>query len=189
MISSLRTIVVIFGILLSLPSCAGESKTIEDIKIQFSMWQPIIKKNQKNATVIYRYAWGNNFEKEEWSRNPIKSDEKRLAQKFTLIKNKIGSWVYKEEFSFSGDWIIASEHYYDREGKLFFVLWKMNTFQAEEPATIEKKLYFDKQGNVVRKLIAAYKINTTQEAKVNFADRPVVYEASFTKQDFLEYLR
>jgi hypothetical protein len=189
MINALKIIVLMLSALLSLPSCAGESKRIEEIQARFSTWQPIIKSEQKSAAVIYRYAWGHNFEKEEWSSKPIKSDEKRLAEKVALIKNKIGSWVYKENSSFSGDWIIASEHYYDEEGKLFFVFWKMNTFQAEEPVTVEKRLYFDKQGKVVRNLVAVYKMNTKQETKASFMDREVAYETSFSKQDFLKHLR
>jgi hypothetical protein len=189
MINTLKILALMLGMLLSLPGCAGGSKRIEDIQARFSTWQPIIKSEQKNAAAIYRYAWGKNFEKEEWSPTQIKSDEKRLAEKVTLIKNKIGSWVYKEDLSFSGDWIIASEHYYDEEGKLFFVFWRMNTFQAEEPATVEKRLYFDKQGNVVRNLVAVYKMNTKQEIKASFMDRPVSYETSFSKQDFLKHLR
>lgn len=187
MINTLKIIVLVLSALLSLPSCAGESKRIEEIQTRFSTWQPIIKSEQKNAAVAYRYAWGNNFEKEEWSLKLIKSDEKRLAEKVTLIKNKIGSWVQKEDFSFSGDWVIASEHYYDEEGKLFFVFWKMNTFQAEEPVTVEKRLYFDKGGKVVRNLVAVYKINTKQETKASFMDREVDYETYFSKQDFLKH--
>lgn len=189
MINAPKIVVLMLGALLSLPSCAGEPKRIEEIQARFSTWQSIIKIEQKNAAVIYRYAWGNNFEKEEWSRKLIKSDEKRLAEKITLIKNKTGSWVYKEDFSLSGDWVIASEHYYDEEGKLFFVFWKMNTFQAEEPVTVEKRLYFDKRGSIVRNLVAVYKMNTKQETKVSFMDRDVAYETSFSKQDFLKHLQ
>ena len=189
MINTLKIIALMLGALLSLPSCAGESKRIEEIQAQFSIWQPIIKSEQKNAAVVYRYASGKNFEKEEWSSTLIKSDEKRLAEKVTLIKNKIGSWVQKEDFSFSGDWVIASEHFYDEEGKLFLVFWKMNTFQAEEPVTVEKRLYFDKDGKVVRNLAAVYKMNTKQETRPSFMDREVDYETSFGKQDFLRHLR
>jgi len=189
MINAVKIIVLMLSALLSLPSCAGEPKRIEEIQTRFSIWQPLIKSEQKNAAVVYRYAWGNNFEKEEWSTTLIKSDEKRLAEKVTLIKHKTGSWVQKEDFSFSGDWVIASEHYYDEEGKLFFVFWKMNTFQAEEPVTVEKRLYFDKQGKVVRNLVAVYKLNTQQETKASFMDRDVAYETSFSKQDFLKHLQ
>lgn len=189
MINTLRIFVLMLSALLSLPSCAGEPKRIEEIQTRFSTWQPIIKNEQKSLTVIYRYAWGNNFEKEEWSRKLVKSNEKRLAEKVTLIKNKIGSWVQKEDFSFSGDWVIASEHYYDEEGKLFFVFWKMNTFQAEKPVTVEKRLYFDKDGKVIRNLVAVYKMNTKQETKSGFMDREVAYEIYFGKQDFLKHLQ
>jgi len=188
MIDTLKILALMLGMLLSMTSYAGDSKRIEEIQARFSTWQPVIKNEQKNAAVIYHYAWGNNFENEEWSTKQIKSAEKRLAEKVTLIKDRIGSWVYKEDFSFSGDWVITSEHYYDEEGKLFFVFWRMNTFQAEEPATVEKRLYFDKQGNIVRNREAVYRINTKQEIKASFMDRPVSYEVSFSKQEFLKHL-
>lgn len=187
LIKNFKFIAIVLSLFVFLPAYANESKRFEDIQNQLSKWQSILNAEKKYAAVIYRYAWGANFESEEWLIKPIESDSKRLAEKISFLKSKAGAWVLKEDFSFSGDWVIKSEHYYDERGRLFFILWKMNTFQAEEPVTVGKKLYFDQYGNVILNLVEVYKLNTHQVSNAKYIDREVVYETSFNKQNFLKY--
>lgn len=165
-----------------------EDKRIDEIKAHFSAWQPIIEFELKNAPVIYKYSWGGKYEYWEWTTHEIKSDEKRLSERNMVIRKKNGSFVLREIYSFSGDWFIVSESYYDENGKLFFVLWRMNTFQAEEPATVERHLYFDKTGKIIRSLQDVYKMNTKQKQDISFMDREVEYQTEFKDSAFHEYL-
>ena len=174
--------------LLPLAAYSQEQKRIEVIKALFSDWQPIIKAEIKNAPSVYLYAWGNNYENMEWTTQETKSDQKRLSEKNSVIRKKIGSFVLTEVYSFSGDWFVMSEKYYDKSGNLFFVFWKMNTYQADEPATVEKRLYFDESGKIVRSVQEVYKLNTKQRQDINFMDHEVDYELEFKNLAFHQYL-
>ncbi len=165
-----------------------DASRIAEIKTVFAEWQPIIKSEVKDRFVIYRYASGENYERREWSRRELKTDKKALSDKFTILQRSKGAYVHHEQYSFSGDWFVVSEHYYDKNGKLLFVFWKMNTFQAEEPATIEKRLYFSESGNIIRSMKDVYKLNTKQKQNVSFMDHEVDYSANFKSLAFYEQL-
>lgn len=60
----------------------------------------------------------------------------------------------------------------------------MNTFQADEPLTIEKRLYFNSEGELIRNLKSTFKMNTKDESTAGYADRDVEYELQLNKMDF-----
>ncbi|NJO15545.1 MAG: hypothetical protein HC877_07310 [Thioploca sp.] len=186
----MRVLKILFLIVTILPPFAysNEVKRIKEIRTLFSEWQPIVKSEIKNAPSVYRYVWGDRYENEEWTTQEVKSNLKLLAEKNSVIRNELGSFVLREIYSFSGDWSVVSENYYDKNGKLFFVFWTMNTFQAEEPVTVEKRLYFDKKGEMVRSVQDVYKLNTKQQLKVSFIDHEVLYEVDFKSLPYSGYL-
>jgi hypothetical protein len=161
---------------------------INEIKARFAEWQPIIEVELKKSPVVYLYAWGENYANEEWTTREVKSDEKTLSETHAVIRNKTGSFVYSQIYSFSGDWFIVSESYYDKNGKLFFIFWSMNTFQAEEPATVEKRLYFDENKKMIKSLQSVYKMNTKEKIDISFMDRDVIYKTGFKDLAFDKYL-
>jgi hypothetical protein len=181
---------ILFAVAMLFPALciSDDAQRIAEIKTVFSQWQPIIQSKAKDRFIIYRYASGENYEKREWSRKELKSDDKALSDKFTIIQRNNGAYVNHEQYSFSGDWFVVSEHYYDKNGKLLFVFWKMNTFQAEEPATIEKRLYFAENGKVIRSLKDVYKLNTKQKQNVSFMDHEVEYSTVFKSLAFYDQL-
>lgn len=186
----MRTLKIFFLFVVLLPPAANsqEKARIDEIKDLFSAWQPIIKAEIKKAPAVYLYTWGENYENMEWTTRELKSDQKQLSEKNSIIRNKLGSYVLREVYSYSGDWLVISESYYDTNGNLFFVFWKMNTFQAEEPATIEKRLYFNVSGKILRSLREIYKLNTKQRQNISFTDRDVDYELEFKNLAFYDYL-
>jgi hypothetical protein len=181
---------LLFAVAMLFPALciSDDAQRIAEIKAAFSQWQPIIQSKAKDRFIIYRYASGENYEKREWSRKELKSDDKALSSKFTIIQKNNGAYVNHEHYSFSGDWFVVSEHYYDKNGKLLFVFWKMNTFQAEEPATIEKRLYFADNGKVIRSLKDVYRLNTKQKQNVSFMDHEVEYSTDFKSLEFYDQL-
>jgi hypothetical protein len=162
--------------------------TIQSIKDRFSQWQPIIKKDLPHAKTLYHYAWGQNYEQDEWSYIDIKSDDKTLSEIIKYLKNDIGYFIYSEIHSFSGDWFITSEFYYDEKERLYSIFWRMNTFQADEPLTVEKRLYFDQKGNVIKNLVSKYKMNTQKKSEAGFYDRDVFYKFQLRDLEFFKYL-
>jgi len=169
-------------------SYSDDARRIEEIKNIFAEWRPIVTNASSDRLVIYRYASGANYENLEWSNKVLKTDEKAMSDKFTIIKKDMGTYLHHEQYSFSGDWSVVSEHYYGKNGKLFFVFWKMNTFQADKPATIEKRLYFSENGKIIKSLKDVFKLNTKQQQNVNFMDHEVEYSTDFKSLAFYEQL-
>ena len=184
----MRLLLFTVAILFPTLCLSDDSQRIADIKAVFSQWQPVIQSKTKESFVIYRYASGENYEKQEWSQKELKSDAKALSDKYTVLRRAIGAYVNHEQYSFSGDWFVVSEHYYDGNGKLLFVFWKMNTFQAEEPATIEKRLYFAANGKVIRNLTDVYKLNSKERQNVSFMDHDVEFSPDFKSLEFHDQL-
>ena len=181
------SLLLIFLLFHSSIAIAQESVRIVEIKEQFSIWQSIIKKELSGATKIYQYAWGKNYEKTEWQKKEDKSDEKTLSEEISIIrKKKLGYFIQSEKYSFSGDWFVVSEHYYDDSGSILFIFWKMNTFYGG--VTVEKRLYFDPKGKIIRNLKSLYKMNTKEKSNESFMDRDVSYKVDINKLPYRKYL-
>ncbi|WP_422359458.1 hypothetical protein [Reichenbachiella sp.] len=180
-----KTILILLCSLLSLTVFGQTEKIISEIRGNFKNWQPIIESEIKGSTQLFHYAWGENYQEEEWYSNELGTKDKFLFQKATVIENSnLGTLVYYDNYAISGDWYIAVDFYFDTNNKLYFVFWRMNTFQASEPLTIEKRLYFNPQGEMIRNLKSTYKMNTKEESTSGFADREVEYELQLDKMDF-----
>lgn len=156
---------------------ARDSNDIENIRNQFKVWQPILNNNGNIARQYFHVYSGVRFEKEEWLCMPPKSDNQFVGEKVTCFtKDTLGTVLLIQESTPSGDWSISSQYYYWPTGELYFIFWTMNTTQADEPMTIERRLYFNKAGEEVRFLESVYKMNTKDIIeKPNYLDQEVKY--------------
>lgn len=180
-----KSIFVLLINLIALVSFGQKSQTIAEIRKNFQTWQPIIENELDSSNQLFHYAWGENYQEDAWYSNEQTSEDKFLYQKVRLLeKSNLGTFVYYDNYSMSGDWYIAIDYYFDTDNKLYFVFWRMNTFQADEPLTIEKRLYFNSDGELIRNLESVYKMNTKDESTAGFADRDVEYELQLNKMDF-----
>ncbi len=156
---------------------AGDSDTIKRIKEQFGKWQPVVHDTNVERKMFYHVFSGENFSEDKWTNSYTPSDDNFVGDELQVIDiDTLGTFVLLISSSPSGDWLIRSENYYRQNGNLFFVFWKMNTFRASEPATVERRIYFDEDGGVIRKLESVYKLNTKEEIKnPDFMDMEVKY--------------
>lgn len=178
------TLIVLF-ILINLVAFGQEDKVIGEIRENFQKWQPIIEDELKGSTQLFHYVWGENYQEGEWYTKEQTDEDKFLFQKATLIeKPNLGTFVYYDNYAMSGDWYIAVEYYFDTKDKLYFVFWRMNTYQADEPLTAEKRLYFNSEGELIRDLQSTFKMNTKDETTAGFADRDVEYKLQLQKMGF-----
>ena len=180
-----KSILLLTFFLNCLLGTAQEDPVILKIRENFQTWQPIIESELYSSTQLFHYAWGKNYQENEWYTNEQDSEDKFLFQQAYIIeKPDLGTYVYYDNFSMSGDWYIAIDYYFDTSNKLYFVFWRMNTFHAEEPLTVEKRLYFNSDGELIRNLTSTFKMNTSEKLNVEFADQDVDYELQLNKMDF-----
>ena len=180
-----KSILTLIISVLSLLVSAQETSDILQIKESFKAWQPVIASEINSSTQLFHYAWGENYQDEKWYKNEQSSGDKFLYQKVQLIEtDDLGTYVHCDNYSMSGDWFIAVDYYFDTENKLYFVFWRMNTFQALEPLSVEKRLYFNTEGELIRNLQSTYKINTKEASTAEFADRSVEYELQLNEMGF-----
>ena len=182
----MRKHILFFTFFLScLLGTAQENGVIIQIRKNFQTWQPIIKSKLNSSTQFFHYAWGKNYQEDAWYTNEQASEDKFLFQKTYIIENpNLGTFVYYDNYSISGDWYTSIDYYFDANNKLYFVFWRMNTFQADEPLTVEKRLYFNTEGKLIRNLKSIYKMNTKEKSTAGFADREVEYELQLKKMGF-----
>ena len=183
--SSLKTkLILLLGLSLSAFWTAGqEERKILQIKADFQAWQPLIE--VVSGTELFHYTWGENYEKDQWYSSVQNADGKVLYQKAFIIENpELGTFVHYDNYAISGDWYISVDYYFDANESLYFVFWKMNTFQAEEPVTVEKRRYFNAKGEEIKSLTSTYKMNTREESSVGYADRDLDYEVELSKMSF-----
>ncbi|MDW3209748.1 MAG: hypothetical protein R8N23_07770 [Reichenbachiella sp.] len=180
-----KPIILLTFFLNCLLGTAQENSDIVQIRENFQAWQPIIESKLKTSTQFFHYAWGENYQEDEWYTSEQASEDKFLFQKTYIIeKANLGTFVYYDNFAMSGDWKISVDYYFDTNDRLYFIFWRMNTFQANEPLTIEKRLYFNSEGELIRNLKSTFKMNTKDESTAGFADRDVEYELHLNKMDF-----
>ncbi len=181
---------VLIALVLLFPtlSVAEDSRRYAEIKSAFSQWQAILHDRPGGVFVIHRYATGEHLEKLIWLRKETDARGHALVDTFTLFQRDIGFYLRREQYALSTDWVITSEHYYDKKGHLYFVFWHMNTFLADEPATVERRLYFSADGKVIRHLEEIYKLGTRQKQKVSFMNRKVEYATEIKSLAFYDQL-
>ena len=156
---------------------AADNDAIKKIRQQFSKWQPILKDSTVERKIFYHLFTGENFSTEKWTNSYTPSDEIFVGDELQIIDiDSLGTFVLLMSSSPSGDWFIHSENYYWSNGNLFFVFWKMNTYQASEPSTVERRIYFNESGEEIRSLESVYKLNTKGKIRnPNFMNREVIY--------------
>jgi hypothetical protein len=147
---------------------AQDSQDISRIRRQFKSWQEVLNKETlaKGEKFFHIYS-GENYKNEKWVIKISRQDSGAfIGEEVTLVKNdKLGMMFFISEKTPTEDWYIAAEHYYWPSGKLFFVYWIMSTHLALEPLTIERRLYFSEDGNLVQTLESVYKMGTKEKAK------------------------
>ncbi|MDD4575723.1 MAG: hypothetical protein PHI36_04780 [Bacteroidales bacterium] len=178
----------VFGLIIFATGFAQKDSIITKIRDDFQKWQPIINNGIDNCDKLYNYARGENYQFYTWTDKKLSVDTLTLSEAVSIIEQKdLGFFVYVEAYSFSGDWYVATDYYYDKDRQLYFVFWRMNTFYAEEPLTVEKRLYFDKNGDKIRELQSVYKMNTMEKTDINFMDRDVDYKLDLKEMDFYKF--
>jgi hypothetical protein len=163
-------------LLLKSPLTAQDSSEILKIREQFNSWQKVLNKETiAKGKKFFEISVGRNFSKTEWI-TKLEDDNDFIWSEVAFIKDdKLGSMFYIYETSPSGDWADAAEHYYWPTGELLFVYWKLNTFHSIDPSpmnmrpiTIERRLYFNKNGTMIKFLESIYFMGT--KAKVTDPD-------------------
>ncbi len=178
----------VFGILVFATGFAQVDSIITKIRDDYQKWQSIIDNEFDSCDKFYNYAWGENYQFDKWTDKELDDDTLTLSEAVSIIQEKdLGFFVYVDTYSFSGDWYVATDYYYDKDEKLYFVFWRMNTFYAEEPLTVEKRLYFDSQGQLIRDLKSVYKMNTKEKIDIEFMDREVNYDLTLIDMDFYKH--
>lgn len=178
---------LLIGLIFS-PVFSQTDNKILEIRAKFKLWQPIIDKKINNCEKFFNYAWGNNYQFNEWFNKEIESDTLTLSEFFSIISDdKLGIYVHNDLNSFSGDWHITADYYYNLNEKLYFIFWRMNTFYAEEPLTVEKRIYFDANGDKISELRSVFKMNTKENIEIDFLDRDVSYKINLKDEEFYKY--
>lgn len=65
----------------------------------------------------------------------------------------------------------------------------MNTFYAEIALTVEKRLYFNNAGRLLREIKSVYKMNTQEKVDLSFMDKPVDYKLNLSELEVYKYWR
>lgn len=181
----LKTIIFLF---IFSSSFAQEDSTIVEIRKNFKSWQPLIDSEIENCQRFYKYCWGQNYQFIEWYDSQNQPDSLTLhTMSLILEKENLGYFLYTDKFSLSGDWSIAVDYYFDIKGKLYFIFWRMNSFYAEIPVTVEKRLYFDNKGEKIRDLVSVYKMNTKEKTEVSYMDKDVEYKMDIKEFEVYNY--
>jgi hypothetical protein len=162
-----------------------EDSVIVEIKKKFQLWQPIIETKIHSCTKFYYYTWGDDYQFNKWYYNETEDGSKTLSKIASIIENSdYGYYLSIDEYSVSGDWNISIDYYYDINEELYFIFWSMNTFYAEIPVTVDKRLYFNIDGEKIREIQSVYKMNTKEKTDISFMDRDVEYSLSMSELDF-----
>ena len=181
-------LISLFGLLFNNLGFSQEDSKLLEIKRDFQKWQPIIDSGFDTCPKYFKYAWGKYYQFNEWFHNIQNNDSLTIAQVVSIIeKEDLGYFVRVENCSFSGDWHIVIDYYFNKEEQLHFIFWRMNTFYAEKPLTVEKRLYFDCNGEIIQILKNVYRINTKEKIEINFMDKEVDYKLTLSEMEFYKY--
>ena len=175
----------------------SHDKIIKEIKSLFLKWQPILDKEEENNFInspsLYRYVLNSikNYNKYEWSPIQIQSDEKTLTDAIIFVEKDIGYFLNWQVYSRSDDQYLVGEHYYNTKGELYFVFFRFNTFNGEiMPVTVERRLYFDHTGKVIKELESVYRMNTKEKTNSKYMgfDNEIFYSYHLKELEFYDLL-
>lgn len=179
-------ITFLFLVIVQARTFAQGDSTISRINTSYNEWQSWLAKGSIARQVYYHSVWGENYERERWS-SAQPGDTATLAEVAQVFNGaNLGHLVVVNTNSISGDWVINAENYYDKNGNLYYIFWTMNTFQADVPATIEKRLYFDSNQSLITEDQQVYKLNTRKKADIGFADHDVTITIALEDFAFLK---
>lgn len=152
--------------------------------------------NYKSSPRIYNYISGPNYSKSEYTPTENNSDSVFLSQLIVAVQCRKGFLVYVETRTPSGDWFVVENNYYDKDGKLIFIKWDMNTSYSSianttdtQSASIEKRIYFDASSKQIVNRMVSYKMNTDEEMKFDFADREVEVAPTLRDLKYFKFLK
>lgn len=151
----------------------------------------------KRSPIVYHYISGEHYSESEYSIKENNSDSVFLDELIVAVKRDNGFLIHTEINTPSGDWFIVQDNYYDKDGEIACVYWDMNTFHAslgEEfvPASISKRIYFDKAGDRILQRVKAYRMNTDTEMSsesFGFMDSEVEVHNEIEKLEYYQLLK
>lgn len=151
-----------------------DDRKILKIRNEFNEWQSRLENNKVTPKFYYHWIRSDNDENGTWT--PFEPGDSVTVIEVARVFSQpgLGHLVKLNTNSISGDWFIKTENYFDSNGDLFFIFWSMNTFQADVPVTVEKRLYFDGRNGLMKELKTVYKMNSRDVVEVRFADREVI---------------
>ena len=141
---------------------------IKEIRFLFSKWQPILKNLQKGGVKKSK---------------TLNLEEERIL----FIESHFGYFINWEVDYQSGDHFLSGDHYYNKKGELYFVFFRFQSFHGlnpkyfaldgttipsaeadptislQIPVTVERRLYFDQTGKIIRELESVYHMNTKEK--------------------------
>ena len=169
--------ILLLALLFSDCLSGGEDKQILEIRNQFKRWQQVLTQGDVVSQKLYHVYFGDYFDEDAWIDSSEAIGDRFVGEEVTVSRHEqLGISLKVKQTSPSGDWHITSEHYYWPSQKLFFVFWAMNTSQADEPVTVERRLYFNPEGEVIRRLESVYKMNSRVHVDVrSYAEQKITY--------------
>lgn len=152
---------------------------ISDIRI---LYAKINREIASNTKICKRYVTTpEGYEAQKWRSVDSDADfnKKYYARSSACFLQKQSlAKVTIEVFSEAGDWADFREHFYYANGKLAFLFERQSTTQAYDkvnnieipgaPYILERRLYFDRNGNQLRKLEKAFASKGQQEFPAEF---------------------
>lgn len=164
--------IILLILFLAFNGFSQDNQIIKDIRTQFKQWQPLLKENKIIPNIFYHQFTGDDYSDDQWLQAIQDSANSFIGEELSLYSvDSLGTVIKFSETSPSGDWFATSEHYYSKTGKLYFIFWTLNTFNAEYPCSIERRLYFNDEFEIIKKLESVYKMNTKEKIKnPNFMD-------------------
>ena len=99
-----------------------EDAEILDIRHQFSLWQQELKAEVAPSQQLRRIYYGDSLEYDKWVLEGDSTEGGFTAEEVSKYRDdSLGTLLKMAEGSPSGDWYIASEHYYWPSQQLYFV--------------------------------------------------------------------
>lgn len=155
-----------------------------------NIYEKEIRASFKSNLRVYNYCSGENYQVSKYSISSDSDGEAFLRQMIVpMWFPKLGYYVYRELYTPSGDWFLIQHDYYNMDGKLRLSVWNINTFYASEPASIEKRVYLDSQGVVLRQTVQIYKMNTDTPLETDFMDQDIELIRSIQDLPFITLLK
>lgn len=165
---------------------AQDDRKILEIRTAFNEWQTWLEDTKIEPKVYYHSIAENNDPTGIWTTFQP-GDSVTVTEVAHVFSRPHGGHLVKVNTnSISGDWVIKTENYYHGNGDLFFIFWTMNTFQADIPVIVEKRLYFDGRTRLIKQLQTVYEMNTKKVVDAGFADREVTIWSTLNDIGFLK---